>query len=125
VNFSHIPKFESLGCDRKVRIAQGNYKYAVVAVEYFTKWIEAKHLVNIASVRLKSFFWQNIICHFRVPRKIAVDNAKQFDCNIFKKFYHQMGVEEAFTSVYHPQSNDTVEKANALIFSVVKKILED
>jgi hypothetical protein len=36
--------------------AQGNYKYAVVAVEYFTKWIEAKPLVNIATVGLKIVF---------------------------------------------------------------------
>jgi hypothetical protein len=42
--------------------AQGNYKYAVVTIAYFTKWIEAKPLVNIASVSLKKFFWQNIIC---------------------------------------------------------------
>jgi hypothetical protein len=34
---------------------QGNYKYAVV-VEYFTKWIEAKPLVNIAAAGLKRFF---------------------------------------------------------------------
>jgi hypothetical protein len=60
-----------------------------------------------------------------VPRKIIVDNAKQFDCDIFKEFYHQMGVEVAFTSVCHPQSNVIVEKANAPIFSAVKKILED
>jgi hypothetical protein len=32
---------------------QGNYKYAVVAVEYFTKWIEVKPLVNITAVGLK------------------------------------------------------------------------
>jgi hypothetical protein len=37
-------------------IAQGNYKYAVVAIEYFTKWIETKPLVNIAAAGLKSFF---------------------------------------------------------------------
>jgi hypothetical protein len=60
-----------------------------------------------------------------VPRKITIDNAKQFDCDIFKKFYHQMGVEAAFTSVYHPQSNVIVEKANAPIFSAVNKILEE
>jgi hypothetical protein len=56
--------------------SQGNYKYAVVAVEYFTKWIEAKPLVNIAAAKLKRFFRQNIICHFVVPRKIIVDNTK-------------------------------------------------
>jgi hypothetical protein len=32
---------------------QGNYKYAVVAVEYFTKWIEVKPLVNITFTSLK------------------------------------------------------------------------
>jgi hypothetical protein len=56
--------------------AQRNYKYAVVAIEYFTKWIEAKPLVNIAAAGLKRFFWQNIIYSFGVPRKITVDNTK-------------------------------------------------
>jgi hypothetical protein len=104
-------------------IAQGNYKCAVV--EYFTKWIEAKPLVNIIVAGLKRFIWQNIICHFGVPRKITLDNAKQFDCHIFRDFYHQMGVEAAFMSVYHPQSNEAVEKANTLIFIAIKKTLED
>jgi hypothetical protein len=36
-----------------------------------------------------------------------------------------MGVEAAFASVYHPQSNGIMEKASALIFSAIKKILED
>jgi hypothetical protein len=36
-----------------------------------------------------------------------------------------MGVEAAFTSVYHPQSNGAVEKAKTLIFSSIKEILED
>jgi hypothetical protein len=36
-----------------------------------------------------------------------------------------MGVEAAFTSVYHPQSNRALERANTLIFSAIKKILED
>jgi hypothetical protein len=82
--------------------AQGNYKFAVVAVEYFTKWVEAKPLINIATSGLKRFFWQNIICRFRVPREITVDNAKQFDCHLFKDFHYQMGVKVAFASVYHP-----------------------
>jgi hypothetical protein len=81
-------------------IAKGNYKFVVVAVEYFTKWVEVKPLVNIVAVGLKRFFWQNIRCRFRVPREITVDNAKQFDCHLFKNFYYQMGVEAASASVY-------------------------
>jgi hypothetical protein len=91
----------------------------------FHKWIEVKPLVNKAAAGLKRFFWENIICCFGVPRKITVNNAKQFDCHIFKDFSHQMGVKIAFASVYHPQSNRVVEKANTLIFTAIKKILED
>jgi hypothetical protein len=67
---------------------QGNYKYAIVVVEYFTKWIEAKPLVNITSEAIRKFFWQNIICRFGVPfgvpTELTVDNGKQFDSELFK-----------------------------------------
>jgi hypothetical protein len=35
----------------------GNSKYVVVTVEYFTKRIEVKPLVNITSMMLKKFLW--------------------------------------------------------------------
>jgi hypothetical protein len=36
--------------------AQGNLKYVVVAVEYFSKWIEAKPLATITSATVQKFF---------------------------------------------------------------------
>jgi hypothetical protein len=54
--------------------AQGNLRYVVVAVEYFSKWIEAKPLATITSVIVQKFFWQNIVCRFGVPKAIIVDN---------------------------------------------------
>jgi hypothetical protein len=105
-------------------IAQGIYKYAVVVVGYFTKWIDLKPLANIAVAGPIFFFWQIIICHFGVPKEITVNNLKQFNCYIFKDFCHQMGVKATFSSVYHLQFNGAVEKANALIFIAIKKILE-
>jgi hypothetical protein len=36
---------------------QGNFKFAVVAVEYFTKWIEARPLATITSATIRKFFW--------------------------------------------------------------------
>jgi hypothetical protein len=43
---------------------------------------------------------------------------------MFKDFCHQVRTKVAFTFVYHPQSNGAVERANALIFEAIKKILE-
>jgi hypothetical protein len=37
--------------------APGNYTHAVVAVEYFSKWVEAKPLLSITSATIQKFFW--------------------------------------------------------------------
>jgi hypothetical protein len=36
--------------------AQVNWKFAVVAVDYYTKWVEAKALVNITAPTIHKFF---------------------------------------------------------------------
>jgi hypothetical protein len=41
----------------KLTPAQGNYTFIIVAVEYFTKWVEAKPVINIASATIHKFFW--------------------------------------------------------------------
>jgi hypothetical protein len=56
--------------------AQGNLKFAFVAVEYFTKWIEARAVSTITSKTAQKFFWQNIVCRFGVPSELTVDNGK-------------------------------------------------
>ena len=110
---------------RPLSKAQGNYKYTIVAVEYCTKWIESKPLVNITLRAVRKFFWQNIICRFGVAKELTVDNGKQFDSQLFKEFCHSMGTKVMFAFVYHPQSNGAVKGANGLIFSTIKKCMFD
>jgi hypothetical protein len=81
---------------------QRNLRYVVVAIEYFSKRIEAKPLVTIISATIQKFFWQNIICCFGVPKDITVDNGAQFDSKVFKTFGDQIGTNMHFASVRHP-----------------------
>jgi hypothetical protein len=37
--------------------AQGNCRFATVAVDYFTKWVEEKPLANIKASTVQKFFW--------------------------------------------------------------------
>jgi hypothetical protein len=97
--------------------AQGNLKYVVVAVEYFSKWIEAKPLATITSAIVQKFFWQNIVCRFGVPKAITVDNGTQFDAETSKEFCDQIGTKFHFASVRHPESNGLVERANGIIMT--------
>jgi hypothetical protein len=77
-------------------IVPGSLHFAAVALEYFTKWIEAKALAKITSGTLISFVWQRIICRFGVPSYITVDNEKQFNCTEFRNFYSELGIKLAF-----------------------------
>jgi ribonuclease HI len=104
---------------------QGNLKFTFVAVEYFTKWIEARAVSTITSKTAQKFFWQNIVCRFGVPSELTVDNGKQFDSQDFRDFCFSIGTKLAFASVYHPQSNGVVERANGKIFTAIKKRLLD
>jgi transposase InsO family protein len=103
--------------------AQGNLKYVIVAVEYFSKWIEAKPLATITSAIVQKFFWQNIVCRFSMPKAITVDNGTQFDAETFKDFCDRIGTKIHFASVRHPESNGLVERANGIIMTVIMKLI--
>jgi hypothetical protein len=102
-------------------LAQGNLKYVVVAVEYFSKWIESKPLATITSATIQKFFWHNNVCRFDVSKAITVDNGTQFDAETFKAFYDQIGTKIHFASVRHPGSNGLVERANGIIITGIMK----
>jgi hypothetical protein len=92
----------------KLTPVQENYTFAIVVMEYFTKWVEVKPVTKVSSTTIKKFFSQNIMYRYGVPCHIIVDNAKYFDNAMFKDFCPQIGTKVTFTSVYHPQSNGAV-----------------
>jgi IS30 family transposase len=95
----------------------------VVAVEYFSKWIEAKPLATITSATVQKFFWHNIVCRFGVTKAITVDNGTQFDAETFKDFCDQIGTKIHFALVMHPESNGLVERANGIIMTGIMKLI--
>jgi transposase InsO family protein len=98
-------------------------KYVVVAVEYFSKWIEAKPLATITSTTIHKFFWQNIVCRFGVPKAITVDNGTQFDAETFKDFCDRIGINIHFALVRHLESNGLVERANGIVMTGIIKLI--
>ncbi|XP_075474944.1 uncharacterized protein LOC142505722 [Primulina tabacum] len=59
-------------------VARAQKKFLLVAVDYFSKWVEAEPLAKITEQEVLKFLWKNIVCRFGVPRRIISDNGRQF-----------------------------------------------
>ena len=90
-------------------------KYLIVAVDYFTKWVEAEPLATISSLNVLRFYKRNILARFGVPQAIVTDNGTQFTDKNFQAFVTSLGTKQHFASVEHPQTNGQAEFANRVI----------
>nr|GEZ47079.1 hypothetical protein [Tanacetum cinerariifolium] len=97
---------------------RGN-KYILVAVDYLSKWVEAKALpTNDAGVVCK--FLKNLFARFRTPRAIISDRGTHFCNDHFAKVMLKFGVTHCLATPYHPQTSGQVEVSNRGI----KRILD-
>ncbi|GJW04332.1 reverse transcriptase domain-containing protein [Tanacetum coccineum] len=90
--------------------SRGN-KYILVAVEYFSKWVEAKVLpTNDARVVIK--FLKSLFARFGTPRAIISDRGTHFCNDQFAKVMLKYGVTHRLSTTYHPQTSGQVEVSN-------------
>nr|KYP38827.1 Retrovirus-related Pol polyprotein from transposon 17.6 [Cajanus cajan] len=102
---------------------RGQVKFLVVAVDHFTKWIEAEALATITANNVQKFFWKNVVTRFGIPYALITDNGLQFTDRRFNEFLTELGVKHKMTSVEHPQSNGQAEAANKVILKELKRRL--
>nr|GEW94445.1 reverse transcriptase domain-containing protein [Tanacetum cinerariifolium] len=98
--------------------SRGN-RYILVAVDYLSKWVEAKALpTNDARVVVK--FLKSLFARFGTPRAIISDRGTHFCNDKFAKVMSKYGVTYRLATAYHPQTSGQVEVSNRGL----KRILE-
>ncbi|GKE37873.1 reverse transcriptase domain-containing protein [Tanacetum coccineum] len=98
--------------------SRGN-KYILVAIDYLSKWVEAKALpTNDSRVVVK--FLKSLFAQFRTPRAIISDRGTHFCNDQFAKVMLKYGVTRRLSTTYHPQTSGQVEVSN----HGLKRILE-
>ncbi|GAA0141814.1 hypothetical protein LIER_02869 [Lithospermum erythrorhizon] len=58
------------------------YKDAIVAVDYFSKWVEIAPLRSTTSEAIKEFIWKKIITRYGIPKILVSDNRLRFDSKV-------------------------------------------
>jgi transposase InsO family protein len=107
-----------------LRKALGGYTHLLVAVDKFSKWIEARSIANLRAKQAVSFF-TDIIHRFGVPNSIITDNGSQFTGRKFLEFCDKYHIRMDWAAVAHPQTNGQVERANGMILQGLKSRIFD
>lgn len=94
--------------------------HAVVAIDYFTKWVEVEALSRITEKKTTDFVCRNLVCQYGIPYSLIADNGRQFDNHNFREFCQNLGIELKFYSPAYSQSNGQVESTS----KVIKKLLK-
>nr|GEZ96537.1 hypothetical protein [Tanacetum cinerariifolium] len=94
-------------------------KYILVAVDYLSKWVEAKALpTNDARVVVK--FLKSLFSRFGTPKAIISDRGTHFCNDQFSRVMLKYGVTHRLSTAYQPQTSGQVEVTNCGL----KRILE-
>jgi ribonuclease HI len=102
--------------------SRGSHTYLLVAVDKFSKWIEAVPVTN-QEENMSVKFFESIIYRYGVPNSFITDNGTNFTSGKFQDFAKELGIKIKYASVAHPKSNGQVKKANGLVCAGLKKRL--
>ena len=63
--------------------------YIIVAIDYFSKWVEAESYATVGSRQMARFIEKNIIYRYGLPYHVVTDNGVQFkaDTEVLLKEY--------------------------------------
>ena len=103
--------------------ASNGHKFILVAVDYFTKWVEAESYKVLTTVQVAQFIRKNIIYRYGVPQAMVSDNGNQFKGRVLDLF-EEFDIKIHKSTVYRPQTNGAVEAANKSIGTILKKTTE-
>jgi transposase InsO family protein len=94
------------------------FRFLFIAIDTFTKWMEALPVVNITQEATVKFL--QIIYRFGVPRRVLTDNRTQFKGAKFVRCCANFGIHHQPSLAAHPQTSGQVEWANRLILQGMK-----
>ena len=87
-------------------------KYILVITEYLTRWAETVAIPDVTAPTIASQLLHKVIFQHGCPVQLLSDQGRQFHGDVLNAVATQLGVQQVFTSPYHPQTNGLTERLN-------------
>ena len=97
------------------------YAYILLAVDYVSKWVEAKATKTDDANAVVGFVKANIFSRFGIPRAIISDQGSHFCNRMVQALLRKYGVHHRIATAYHPQTNGQAKVSNREVKSILEK----
>ena len=97
----------------------------MVAIEYLTKWAEAKAVKTNTAEYAATFMYENIISRFEVPKILVSDKRTYFLNSLIQEITEKFQIDHKKTTSYHLQTNGQTERVNGILVSILRKTVLD
>src|SRR5690606_25250726 len=106
--------FEMLGIDffGPLPHSDTGNRYILVAVDYLTRYAEARAVPAATAEHVAQFFLDNIVLRHGAPRILLSDRGRQFVSRLVNAFLRHCNTIHKTTTSYHPQCNGLTERFN-------------
>src|SRR6266498_2834059 len=102
---------------------EGN-RYIVVAMDYFSRWPEARPLKAANADMVAIFLYEEIICRFKALRILQSDRGTHFVNEVIQRLTKRFKIKHSLSSPYHPQLNGLVKRFNKTFCEEIAKLAE-
>ena len=99
--------------------------YIIVAIEYLTKWVEAKAVKTNTAAYAATFMYENIISRFGCPKILVSDRGTHFLNDLIEEMTHRFQINHSKTTTYHPQTNGQTKRVNGILVSILRTTVID
>jgi hypothetical protein len=96
-------------------------RYIVLAIDFFTKWIEAEAIEEADAQTIVKFLHSKIVCQHGVPKELISDRGTEFLNELLEEFERTYRIKHIKTTAYHPQGNGQTERANQTVKNILAK----
>ncbi|XP_070008287.1 uncharacterized protein [Nicotiana sylvestris] len=86
-------------------VASNGHRFILVAIDYFTKWVEASTYKAVIKKLVADFVRNNIVCIFEIPESIATGNAANLNSCLVTEICEEFKIIHRNSTAYRPQMN--------------------
>ena len=102
--------------------ASNDDHFILVAIDYFTKWIELTSYCDVTRGVVLKFVKKELIYRYGLPEGIITDNANNLNNKMMDELCEKFKINHRNLTPYRPKMNGVVEATNKNIKRIIEKM---